>query len=436
MRCSRSSDNQPHHRVMSITSLLIVIATAASLPSCLFRLPETPTVDIPQLGADDLVAVDGYVDLTQETVDAQESPDMIWLPEEITNADAQWADSTDLTPDDSLTDPDTIMEFANNCPYPLNAFTPEVATNSFVVYQQSIITPVDPETPPEETPPADKIYVYYLSCGLERNSYGPERGYAVRVDSPGVITATARCSHKCYIFVHKDGCNYNNLTGCWSQGDTRAEASFDVLPGLYLISVEFEESDLMTDLGVADFEKAQFDLHVAHSNHKGTTPCESDSKTDLPSNFSCDESGEFSWSTTVDATLDWTAVDNFDLGCGYGDVAADPTGGMPDHVHAISVPHDLPSPVRISATLQMNPGPPPGAPSLPHLLAITSAPCGSAASVIDCLWGSESTDVSGEILAMPGDQLFAVVDGMGIAAFDFTSPQNYSLTWNVSGQCP
>lgn len=421
------------HSTNSALQLGLTLALVPLLASgCFFKLPETPALDIPQLQDEDLVPIEDFR-ATEAVYDkGNTGQEMIWLPDDLGGID--WAvPDTDVLDEDGLVQPDTAMNFDENCPYLLTSFTEAVQTASFLQLDQSLVTPVDPSLPPELVPPPDKLYVYYLTCGLSQSSYSAERGYAIRVEEPAVLAAHAECSHSCYIYLYKDGCNYNNLVSCWYQGGSEAKMTLDVLPGLYLVVVEFIADELWDMTGMPDYSNAQFDLHVALNRIGGQTDCQSEtSLVPVDSEGLCDESGGASWELTAPGVLSPEVGDEFDLGCAVGQSKADPLGGMPDQAHALTIPSHWTQPALVEAELTF----PDSAQSLSHIFAVTSAPCGAQATVIDCIWGPKSTLIVPGILALPGETLFAVVDGVGKDAFDAIGSQPYTITWRLSAACP
>ncbi len=425
---SRSS-----RRFCAIPGQWLALLVPVLLSGCFFKLPETPSVDIPQLQDEDLVPLEDFNAADAAYDQSGNEPEMIWRPDD-TGTGIDWAgQDVDVVDEDGLLTPDTSINFDENCPYPLTTFTDTVRTQSFIQVQQSLLSPVDPTLPPEQVPPPDKLYVYYLTCGLKQSSYCAERGYAVSITEPSVLNAQAECSHSCYFYVYKDGCNYNNLVDCWSQGSTSAKMSLDVLPGLYLVVVEFIGDELWDMTGTPDYSQAWFDLHVAVNHVAGQEQCVTETaQTPLPEVAVCTEGGEATWELAAPGVLAPEVGDDFDLGCGMGDVKADPIGGMADQAHSLTIPADWTEPVRVIAEVTFLAQEPP----LSHLFAVTSAPCGAPQSVIDCVWGTQQTLTVPEILALPGDTLFAVVDGLGKDAFTALGGQPYTVTWRISGACP
>lgn len=423
-------------RRSSTNSALQLGLTLALVPllvsGCFFKLPETPALDIPQLQDEDLVPIEDFSATDVVYDNGNTGQEMIWRPDDLGGID--WAvPDTDVLDEDGLVEPDTALNFDENCPYPLTSFTETVQTASFLQMNQSPLTPVDPNLPPEQVPPPDKLYVYYLTCGLAQSSYSAERGYAVKVDGPAVLTAHAQCSHSCYIYLYKDGCNYNNLVDCWYQSGTEAKMSLDVLPGLYLVVVEFIADELWDMTGMPDYSIAQFDLHVGLNQTGGQETCQTETALEpVDSAAVCQESGEATWELSAPGVLAPEVGDEFDLGCAVGQSKADPIGGMADQVHALTIPATWTEPALVRAELTFQDA----EQSISHIFAVTSAPCGAQATVIDCSWGSQASLAVPEILALPGETLYAVVDGVGKDAFESVGNQPYTITWHLSAACP
>ncbi len=345
-----------------------------------------------------------------DTTTAPDDPFPVW--------DVVWQDTP--KPPDGLAPPDVgggegewVCEIGG-VPQPLDIFGPDIVTHSF--FRRSEI--LDPHL----------ITVSYKSCGID--GYNPqqeEKTYPLKLDFPSTIRISLECNYPCYAFLMKNGCHYENITGCWYGEEGQVQAEMELLPALYVLGVEFLSQP---DVAAEDF---QFDLHLALNHKLGQEECAAESHllySDLEE--SCAPGKEGLASATVDGTLGWDSQDDFYLGCSQFGTPADPVGGVPDVAHALTLDFPGPGPATVSAELAF-PGAQPGAQA--GILALTGAPCGASDTVVDCNWGFADSLAVDEVTAFPGQTLYAVVDTMAAGGLDLAEPVEYELTWTVAGAC-
>ncbi len=394
---------------------------------CFVKLPQSPEQNLPGTLPDGKVIAD-LVAETQQPLDQPTYPDWRWWaadssapqdpldfkPAEVTlpdDADGgglvfEWVCLADLPAEDG-----TYPEL------PPEDFGGVVATHSF-------------SRPNQVLGNSNQLTVYYVLCDADETYYVPERAYAFRLDEPTTATFQLSCDAPCYAFLAKSGCEYEHFEGCWVAADGEILVKESLMPGLYLVGVEFPGSAVEPPDAIH-----HFDLHVALNRSSGQAVCDvatvSQASKLVPGECAAQDATTFA-ATKVSGALEWGDVDDFFLGCGPEDAPADPQGGMPDVVHAFDV--DLPegAPALLDVVLTFPDGPP----GQGTVLALTGAPCGASDAVIDCAWGSGDTLILKDITVFPGERIYAVVDGIGEDALDATLPLAYELEWKVSTPCP
>ncbi len=395
--------------------------------ACFVKLPQSPEQQLPG------TLPDGK-SLTDLVEDAWQSPDLPTYP------DWRWwaADSTPpLDPLDfkpaEVTLPDDVdgggLLFEWVClgdlpredgtfpELPPEEFGGEVATHSF-------------SRPNQVLGNQNQLTVYYVLCDAAETYYVPERAYAFRLDEPTSAAVQLSCDAPCYAFLTKSGCEYEHFDGCFVAADGEILIQEALMPGLYLVGVEFPGSAVEPPDTIH-----HFDLHVALNRTSGQEVCDvataSQASKMAPGECVLDEPSTFA-TTTVSGVLEWADVDDFYLRCGPQDAPADHQGGMPDEVHAL----DLDLPPGSPALLDVEVTFPNGPPGQGSILALTGAPCGASDAIIDCAWGSAGSLVLKGITVFPGERIYAVVDSIGDDALDVNFPLAYDLKWKVSTDCP
>jgi len=276
----------------------------------------------------------------------------------------------------------------------------------------------------------DFIMVYDWLCDLDDTNVSPEKTYLLEVDSPMSLAVNLKCDKECYSFLMKDGCLYDSFEGCSPGNSDSAQFSKELLPGLYLLGVEY-----VLELGSPPHQDHAFDIHVAMNQTAGQKNCELKStSTDSSVESQCTKLVQTSQkSVSVISTLGWEDRDDFYLQCAHFGVAADAFGGMPDVVHAFQADFDGPTPRTVDVSLQL----PEGQEGDPgeYTLAVTTSPCGAADAVVDCDWGPVFDLAISGLTVFPHETLYAVIDGIGKNAFESDATLSYKLTWTISEIC-
>ncbi|MBM4353471.1 MAG: hypothetical protein FJ109_06680 [Deltaproteobacteria bacterium] len=408
-----------------VCAVLLSIAVLLPVQGCLLKLPSTPGAQS-LADSDAMIAADGWVPypgdglVRPDAVADEESADYSWTPP------PQW-DSWGI-PDAAVADGSVLPDNGDaqsqpqswNCYYPIEEVAPESLTSSFIAKDLDIGA-------------EDLLYVYGFLCGIDQAASAvPERYFPFLVKTPSDLVATLVCSKPCYLFLMKNGCLYDSTVGCWHNGESTVQAEASLMPGLYLLGVEFPaEPDVPFDPA-----GLEFDLHAAVNQPFGQTPCQpEENMSDSQIASTCKVSGGKSEkSASVFSSLAWSAGDDFDLKCSQGGFAADEVGGMPDRVHAFTGDFEGPEPRLLDVTVKFG-APPMGAPPAGRILALTTSPCGASQAVIACTWGHEIELSLTGVTVFPHETLYAVVDGMGEEAFDAAWQSPYELTWTVHETC-
>lgn len=402
---------------------VLVLAALLVVPGCLIKLPQSS--GLAGVDADVAVQGDGVIPLpdggTRRLDNLGEGlADYAWTPPPQWDS---WGIPDSLPPGDWSTGGEAdagSTEQAWSCYYPLEEIVSEPLTSSFVVDDLDIGA-------------QDKLYVYGFLCGIEEaTSAVPEQYFPLLLDSPTDMVATLSCSKPCYMFLMKNGCLYDSTVACWHTGESKLQAEATLMPGLYLLGVEFPApADVPFDPS-----GLQFDLHAALNREYGQSSCTAEENvqdSQIPTQCKTSQ-GVAAKSKKVFSSLAWSAMDDFDLHCSQGGMAADEVGGMPDRAHAYTADFEASQPRLLDVRVEFAPT---GGGALPpgRILAVTTAPCGAAEAVLDCTWGHEDALELTGISAFPHETLYAVVDGMGDGAFDPASQSAYELTWTVHETC-
>lgn len=412
----------------AIAGCTVCCALMAALPAgCFVKLPQTPEQKWPSTLPDGK-AIDAATTDLWHPQDQSAYPDWRWwMPDgREPNLDGDFHPAEIAL---SETGDTGGLVFEWNCfsdqPDPDGAylelppeyFSGEVATSSFLELDQVLGD-------------ENQITVFYVLCQNKDTFYVPERGYALRVEAPTDVSIQLECDAPCYAFLTHSGCEYENFENCWTADDNDLVAQSKLLPGIYLVGVEFPDAELEPP-----GTEHHFDLHVALNQTGGQEACVTESATSAASmdKPDCSVGETLGWSTAqVGGTLEWSDGDDFFLNCGLADVAADKLGGMPDEAHRFEAELGGSEPGLLNVEVTFDG---PGAEEQ-HILAITGDPCGAADAVIDCAWGAGSKLSIEGISIFPGERLYAIVDGSGTSALDGTQKTPYELTWSLQSPCP
>jgi hypothetical protein len=414
-----------------VTTILLVVGFAATYlvvpPGCFVKLPQTPDQDFPNTLPDGKligeVSIDQWV-----SPDSTAYPDWRWwVPDsEDTQRGGDYR-AVEVVPVDGGEDGGLLFEWVCSSALPdpdgsypdvpPETFGGEVATSSFlranqILGDQNLVT------------------VYYVLCDNADTYYVPERGYSFRLEEPTEVAVQLSCDAPCYAFLTHSGCEYEHFESCWTADDNDLVAQSELLPGLYMIGVEFPGSETEDPDTVHSF-----DLHVALNSTAGQAACLTESATAASSmeEPQCSVGETMGWSTaTVVGSLEWSDSDDFFLACSLSDVSADKLGGMPDEAHRFEAEMADGEPRLLNLTVTFG-GEVDGE---EHVIAITGDPCGGAEGVIDCTWGAGSTLTIEGVSVFSGETLYAIVDGVGSNALTGSTETPYELTWALQSSCP
>ena len=267
----------------------------------------------------------------------------------------------------------------------------------------------------------------YYTCGMDDyNDQKEETNFIVQVDNFVSLTVDVQCNGTCYVYLMKNGCMYDHLEQCLFNDSEQLHLDADLLPGTYLVGVEFlKQKDLTV-------EELAFDIRVAMNKTEGQTPCNVESHSFASEALPfCDvKPGIQQLPIVVSGELDWMDKDDFYLTCDHFGTPADPTGGMPDTVHSLEADFAAAGLVKVDVSLKLlDPMQGDG-----HTLALTTAPCGASAAIVDCAWGVESDLTIQSVSLFPGETVYAVVDGLATSNA-WNTPRPYDLTWTVHTPC-
>lgn len=411
-------------RTLVFSALALVLLSA--LPGCPFQLPKSPLTEIvPADIGDDAPLTSDVVSDSTVAVDQSVEEDLWWLTDADTRDttspfDVQWPD----TPSDFSADFDT-QATTWSCEHPVDFFTNEVHNRSFLATDQTVLVQFDDKANQDRV---NWLAVSYGYCGADLGvASGAEGVQAFDVDYFTPFHAEIHCSHDCYAYLFQNGCQYNDLIECWwDQGDT-VSVDADLLPGRYLLAVEFPYVE-----GVEPSEY-RYDIHASINHVQPDAGCATESVTNI-SQIADACSSDGTPAVSIDSELAVSDVDDFYFTCNPLGTPVDSIGGMPDAVHSFYVNQSLGSSTTLSVTVEFEGWTP--AQGAGHILAVTGGSCGGEDFVVDCVAGSEASLTVSGITAFAGETLYAVVDGMGADRFDFDAPLHYTMTWTVEEGCP
>jgi len=379
---------------------------------CSIEFPRSPLLDIDSTGSEDLLNLDLTGDWGDFRSDDRTLPDSFWTGEQV-EEDGWRPDGRTVdwwSNPDSITDPDALPPPVFDCPTPLSDLVSEIRTHSFVATDQGV--------------GEHNLFVYTSMCAMEAPNNGPEGIHAIQVDSFARLSGRAECNGPCYVAIFKDGCGYGNMLQCFWNGGSELDFAMDLLPGLYLVVVEFiwDMRSPVEDFG--------YRIHAAVNRESGLSPCPAQAETRVSELLEvCDSEPrrEAVLSGTLDPLLD---TDQVYVSCG-SPYPLDPRGGMPDHLYAFHNDLQGAGPIVVFTELFLSG---PAGEDTEALLSLTSSPCGASSSVIDCTGGS-GTQRLGPTLVFPGESIYAVVEPHSVHAFDFTEPLPYQLRFWTPSTC-
>jgi hypothetical protein len=246
-------------------------------------------------------------------------------------------------------------------------------------------------------------------CGDNPDS--AERVYLLEIAERSEVYVETRCSDDCELVITGMECDAASMVACAA---TIADESFlgELEAGLYYIFVEGDNPD---DVG-------DFDLMVNIHRTGGQTPCLVDATLDVMDPALCEDP----WLGTPrfellleNQVLAPSDRDDF-YAQGVFDCTSDGShiGGAPDKVYAFSLsggPHDID--IAFDAD------------GWDGMIYLTTDPCGSVASMLDCI----DSVVFSETLSMTleAGTYYLVVDGFGEEVFDGDAWGSYSLEFLV-----
>lgn len=400
-------------------AVLLMALVWAVPPACLVKLPRTPEGNtLPGLGDADSLEPRPLDAIVWPREDGSGSyPDWRWW-----TADSTWdpggrGDGGSWTlPDGKVVDA-LPEEFSWNCPHIPDVLSDTVHASSFVEAGVAL-------------PESDFFVIYDWFCGMDALNHSPEKSFLLAVNEPVELRLDLRCDAPCYAYLMKNGCQYDSIETCFNTDSSELAAVSGLLPGFFLLNVEFVFDQL-----TPDGRGHEFDIHVALNKSLGHPECLLTSAiADSAVESSCSLGEESGVKThTVESLLSWEDEDDFHLQCSHLGVAADPFGGMPDAVHSYVADYEGSMPRLVDVAVQREVSE--DQPGTGLILAVTTAPCGASSAVVDCDWSFQSQISLQGLTVFPGETLYAVVDGIGGGAFHMPPELPYSLTWTLHEPC-
>jgi len=413
---------------MAAIAIVVLATVAIALPTgCFVKLPQTPEQPDPNTLPDGKPI--GEVTLDQWTLpDSGAYPDWAWWMADTTDP-RQTGDyhPAEVLPHDGGGDGGLVFEWVclsdmpdpdgNYLEIPPEDFGGIVATTSFLHADQMLGS-------------ENRVTVFYVLCDNADTYSVPERGYSFRIEEPTDVSIQLNCDAPCYAFLTHSGCEYENFEACWTAEGNSLVAQTALMPGLYMVGVEFPGAEVEPP-GTEHF----FDLHVALNRTAGQDNCITESSTAASSmgEPQCNVGEAVGWSTAqVSGSLEWSDVDDFFLDCALADVEADKLGGMADEAHRFEAEITDGEPRLLNVTVTFDDT----VEGEGHVIAVTGDPCGGSKEVIDCAWGTgQELSIEG-ISIFPGERLYAIVDGTGSDALSGSPESPYELTWSLQSPCP
>lgn len=350
--------------------------------------------------------------------------DSLWGP------DSTWRPDTRVAPevgdvgdgDADLTIPDGGGDVAApplwECQTPMELLSPTVEDGSFTRFA--------------EVAAENFIYIYYSLCGVEEPISGPERGWFLQVDQVATLGVEVDCEGPCWIYLMKDGCNYQNIQTCYSPGDVPV-LSWDVLPGTWYVAVE--QMELPGTPAPPGWVGPPFDIHVALNRthaHPGCAPDMVLPLSEVLESGTCEIDGDTGWrlwSRLGTLPAPGLGADRAWLPCFAGATPVDPLGGMPETILRLEA--DSGDARRIDVTAVLDPGAPGGIPGWAGILGVAGPPCGETASLVDCDGGQKKELRVPDVTLLPGQEAFLYLDGVGDEALDGPVERSYRIDVRV-----
>lgn len=410
---------------------LLVVALVVPAVSCRIKMPDVHSYaqeDLPLAG--DVFLPDGWSpDWEPRPGDVRPSSDIHWQPPFPEFDLGPWPDQgeDDVVPLDlpfEVVEPPVIWECwmtefdeeigqAVKVDYLPQDFSSGIHTTSFqywgVGLEKNIANPS------------------YYTCGLDDyNDQKEEKDFIIKVDKFAVLNADVQCNSTCFVYLMKNGCMYDHLEQCIYNNGTKVHLETDLLPGMYMLGVEFLKQK---DMVLEDFA---FDIHVALNKTAGQAVCNVESASLISeTRTDCDVGmGPSEVPIVVTGELSWMNKDDFYLTCDHFGAPADPMGGMPDVTHSLEADFSGSGLLEVDVSVVF----PAHAQGDGYMLAVTTAPCGASESLIDCTWGVEPALNIHSISLFPGETVYAVIDGLATAN-PWETEKEYQLTWTVRDPC-
>ncbi len=399
--------------LVAVAAFTVPSLTAIALngAGCSIDFPRSPLLDIDSAGLEDLLNLDLVGDRGELSARDGTTADTFWRGDPV--EEDQWrfdgrGSDWRLNPD-GLIGPDALPTLAFDCPTPLSDLAPEIRTHSFVAADQGV--------------GEQNLFVYTSLCAMESPNNGPEGIHAIQVDSFARLSGRAECNGPCYVAIFQDGCGYGHMKRCFWNGDDELDFAVDLLPGLYLVVVEFiwDMRSPVEDFG--------YRIHAAVNRDGGLSPCPTRAEVRLSElEEFCDHDPRREG--VLSGFVNPLDTDRVYVSCG-SPYPLDPRGGMPDHLFAFH--NDLQGSAPVALFTELSLSEPAGA-GAEVLLSLTSSPCGASSSVIDCTGGS-GIQTLGPTLVFPGESVYAVVEPHSAHAFSFTEPLAYQLRFWTASTC-
>lgn len=399
--------------LVAVAAFTVPLLTALALngAGCSIEFPRSPLLDIDNTGVEDLVNLDLVGDLGELEAQDSNAQDSFWMGDLIGDDgwrfDGQGSDWWHVP--DGVVDADVLPPPAFDCPTPLNDLVPGIRTHSFVATDLGV--------------GEHNLFVYTSLCAMESPNNGPEGIHAIQVDSFARLSGRAECNGPCYVAVFKDGCGYGHMQRCFWNGESELDFAMDLLPGLYLVVVEF-----IWDMR-SPVEDFAYRIHAAVNRDSGLSPCPTQAEVRV-SEFQEFCGPDPRREAVLSGFIDPLDTDRVYVSCG-SPYPLDPRGGMPDHLYAFHNDLQGAGPIAVFTEVSL---PVPAGADTEVLLTLTSSPCGASGSVIDCTGGS-GVQTLGPTLVFPGESIYAVVEPHSVHAFSFTDPLAYQLRFWTASTC-
>lgn len=395
---------------------LYLTAVIVLFTGCNLVLPAVPEDVLP---ASDVAGPDAGAGDAWVPHDSLWGPDSTWRPD--TQLPWEIGDAGDAGDDRIAADAggDALEPPQWECQTPMGLLSPTVEGGSFTRFA--------------EVAAENFIYIYYSLCGVDEPISGPERGWFLQVDQVATLGIEVACEGPCWVYLMKDGCNYQNIETCWSPADTPV-LSWDALPGTWYVAVE--QMELPGTPAPPGWVGPPFDIHVALNRTQGHPGCSADTilpLSEILEEGTCEIDGDTGWrvwSRLGSLPAPGVGADRAWLPCIAGATPVDPLGGMPETILRLEA--DVPGDARrIDVTATLDPGGFGGIPSWAGILGVAGPPCGATASLVDCDGGQKKELRVPDITLLPGQEAYLYLDGVGDEALDGPIERPYRIDVRV-----